>query len=138
MIAVSVDGFELLFPAKWWKAELNEIKDIHIISIGDKPGIKLADQIVNEMDARGQVIVPDNCVTGEAFEEWREPGRINKIENNVKVLEETLSKVTTDKMILEEENKFFKEFAATVPEAWAQFQYTLREHTEQAKEEVEE
>ncbi len=71
MVAVSVDGFEICFPANWWKAELKEIKDIHIISIGDKPGgIKFADQIVKEMDARGQVIVPDNCVTGEAFEEW--------------------------------------------------------------------
>ena len=61
--------------------------------------------------------------------------QVNELQNSTKVLEDTLLKVTTDKMILEEENKLFKEFAATVPEAWARFQDTLREHTEQTREE---
>ncbi len=36
----------------------------------DKEKFKFADQIVKEMDERGAPIVPDNCVTGEEFEEW--------------------------------------------------------------------
>ena len=32
--------------------------------------IKFARQIVEEMDSRGQISVPDGCVTGEEHEEW--------------------------------------------------------------------
>ena len=32
--------------------------------------IKFAKQIVEEMDSRGPISVPDGCVTGEEHEEW--------------------------------------------------------------------
>ena len=32
--------------------------------------IKLAEDIVKEMEERGAITVPQGCVTGEAFEEW--------------------------------------------------------------------
>ena len=56
---------------------------------------------------------------------------------SIETLGDTLLKVTTDKTILKKENSLFKEFVATVPEAWAQFQDTLRERAEQPEEERE-
>lgn len=32
--------------------------------------IKLAEDIVKEMEERGVITVPQGCVTGEDFEEW--------------------------------------------------------------------
>ena len=32
--------------------------------------IKFAGQIVEEMNNRGSISVPDGCVTGEEYEEW--------------------------------------------------------------------
>lgn len=32
--------------------------------------IKFARQIVEEMNSRGPISVPDGCVTGEEYEEW--------------------------------------------------------------------
>ena len=36
----------------------------------DLPRIKFAEDIVKEMDERGTVSVPENCMTGEKYEEW--------------------------------------------------------------------
>ena len=33
--------------------------------------IKFADEIAKEIKERGQIQVPDGCVTGEEFEKWR-------------------------------------------------------------------
>lgn len=35
-----------------------------------KKGIKTAEDIIREIEQRGTIHVPDNCVTGESFEEW--------------------------------------------------------------------
>lgn len=32
--------------------------------------IKYAEDIVKEIDERGTIKIPDNCVTGEEFEKW--------------------------------------------------------------------
>ena len=32
--------------------------------------IKFADEIVKEIEERGQIQVQDDCVTGEEFEKW--------------------------------------------------------------------
>ena len=32
--------------------------------------IKFAEDIVKEMEERGDITVPQDCVTGEDFEEW--------------------------------------------------------------------
>ena len=32
--------------------------------------IKYADEIIEEIEERGPIQVPDNCVTGEAFDQW--------------------------------------------------------------------
>ena len=41
--------------------------------------IKLADEIAKEIKERGQIQVPDGCVTGEEFEKWlREKNYKNK------------------------------------------------------------
>lgn len=32
--------------------------------------IKYADDIIKEIEERGQIQIPEGCVTGEEFEEW--------------------------------------------------------------------
>lgn len=32
--------------------------------------IKYADKIIKDIESRGPISVPDNCVTGEEFEKW--------------------------------------------------------------------
>ena len=39
--------------------------------------VKFADEIVTEIKERGQIQVPDGCVTGEEFEEWLRKKNIN-------------------------------------------------------------
>ena len=41
--------------------------------------IKLAEDIVKEMEERGTITVPQGCVTGEDFEEWLYEQVVNKI-----------------------------------------------------------
>ena len=40
-------------------------------------GIKFADEIVKEIKERGQIQVPDGCVTGEEFDKWLREMNIN-------------------------------------------------------------
>ena len=56
---------------------------------------------------------------------------------DINALEDALLEITADKAILEEENRLFKEFVATVPEVWAQFQDDLKKRAEQSEEERE-
>lgn len=39
--------------------------------------IKYANEIVKEIEERGQIQVPDNCITGEEFEKWLREKNIN-------------------------------------------------------------
>ena len=39
--------------------------------------IKFADEIAKEIKERGQIQVPDGCVTGEEFEKWLREKNIN-------------------------------------------------------------
>ena len=43
--------------------------------------IKLAEDIVKEMEERGTITVPQGCVTGEDFEEWLCEEVVNQIRN---------------------------------------------------------
>ena len=50
-------------------------------------GIKFAKDIVKEIEARGSIKVPDNCVTGETFEKWlcEEKNKMNDIKISRKI-----------------------------------------------------
>ena len=39
--------------------------------------IKYANQIIKEIEERGQIQVPNGCVTGEEFEKWLRDRNIN-------------------------------------------------------------
>lgn len=41
-----------------------------MVGVMKMKGIKTAQDIVEDMKARGQINVPDGCVTEEEFEEW--------------------------------------------------------------------
>ena len=44
---------------------------------GNCMSIKFADEIAKEIKERGQIQVPDGCVTGEEFEKWLREKNIN-------------------------------------------------------------
>lgn len=44
---------------------------------GNYMSIKFADEIAKEIKERGQIQVPDGCVTGEEFEKWLREKNIN-------------------------------------------------------------
>ena len=45
-------------------------------------GIKFADEIAKEVKERGQIKIPDNCVTGEEFEKWLYDEAVNSDDSN--------------------------------------------------------
>lgn len=43
--------------------------------------IKYAEEIVRDIEGRGSIVVPENCVTGETFEEWLKQQHIKEKRN---------------------------------------------------------
>lgn len=65
--------------------------------------IKYADAVIKEIEERGSITTPKNCVNGEAFEEWLYKENnfdLIKLEDEVNSLYEKITKILINKKLL--------------------------------------
>lgn len=55
--------------------------------------IKYADDIIKEIEERGQIQVPEGCVTGEEFEKWLRENKVDFTKEEIEYCKDILNEL---------------------------------------------